>query len=388
MLQNIKPRPKHSKSKDGSLTAEEKVLVNGLLAQGYQAQDIAYIINQGRSTTINQARIINDHKAKIASEDEVKKFLQIQKSYDPKTLLNPHKDQRLIRAREAMMAAVQVFNNPTMIFRAELFCVLANIAWTYLFHEKLEKTKAGSSKIDNGNSITVGGTLDRQICPIKDKAVIANLKQIVKIRDEVEHTFFVGGDEYFGPLFQACCVNFERHMIEWFGEHLSLSKELSLALQFVRLQKDQIIELEKSNLPPKIKAITQEIENSEFVDNNAFQLNVFYSTEVSSKTNADIHKLVTYGADSNVIPVAVKKVDYTRLTQAQIVEKVQSAGYKKFTTYEHQKFWTQKWKNAAERHSKAKKYGELLLKSQWMWFEQTWLPEVLEYCKNAGGTFK
>lgn len=47
MLQNIKPRPKHSKSKDGSLTTEEKVLVNGLLAQGYQAQDVAYIINQG-----------------------------------------------------------------------------------------------------------------------------------------------------------------------------------------------------------------------------------------------------------------------------------------------------------------------------------------------------
>lgn len=388
MLQNIKPRPKHSKSKDGSLTVEERVLVNGLLAQGYQAQDITYIINQGRNTTINQARIINDQKIKTASEDEVKKFLQVQRSYDPRTLLNPYKNHRLIRARESMMSAVQIFNNPMMIFRAEIFCVLANIAWTYLLHEKLEKTKPGSSKIDNGNSITVGGTLDKQVCPIKDAAVIANLKQIVKIRDEVEHTFFVGGSEYFGPLFQACCINFERYMTEWFGEHLSLAKELSLALQFVRLQKDQIIELEKSNLPAKIRAITDEIENSEFANSNAFQLNVFYSTEISSKTNADLHKLVVHEDNIKATSVVIKRVDYTRLTQAQIVQKIQIAGYKNFSTNDHQRFWMQKWKTAEERNLKAKKYGELLLKSQWMWFEQIWLREILEYCDNAGEKFK
>lgn len=388
MLHNIKPRPPRAKNKDSGLTLQEKKFVNGLLAKGYQQQDVAFIVNQGRSTTVNQARFKKSSNVPTATNDEVEDYLRIQSSYDPKTLLNPYKDQRLIRARESMMAAVQAFNNPTTIFRAELFCVLANIAWTYLLHEKLEKTKVGSSKIDNGNSVTVGGTLDKEICPIKDKAVIANLKQIVKIRDEVEHTFFFGADEYFGPLFQACCVNFEKHMTEWFGVHLSLAKELSLALQFVRLQKEQIVKLEKSNLPASIKTITDEIQSSEYANNNAFQLKVYYSTEVSSKTNADIHKLVTYGGDTNGIPVAVKKVDYTRVTQDQIVNKVKAQGFKKFSRDAHQKFWMQKWKTAAQRHSKAKQYGELLLKSQWMWFEQTWLPVVLKYCEESGNRFK
>ena len=388
MLHNIKPRPPRARNKDSGLTVQEKKLVNGLLAKGYQQQDVAFIVNQGRSTTVNQARFKKSASVTTASNGEVQEYLKIQSAYDAKTLLNPYKDQRLIRARETMMAAVQTFNNPTTIFRAELFCVLSNIAWTYLLHEKLEKTKAGSSKIENGNSVTVGGTLDKQICPIKDKAVISNIKHIVKIRDEVEHTFFVGAEEYFGALFQACCVNFERHMTEWFGAHLSLAKELSLALQFARFQKEQIIELEKSNLPPAIKAIADEIQNSEFADNNAFQLKVYYSTEISSKTNADIHKLVAYVGDTNGMPVVVKKVDYTRLTQAQIVAKVRAQGYKKFSRDAHQKFWMQKWKTAAERHGKAKQYGELLLKSQWMWFEQTWLPVVLKYCEEAGNKFK
>ncbi|MBQ5515476.1 MAG: hypothetical protein IIT88_00095 [Acetobacter sp.] len=45
-----------------------------------------------------------------------------------------------------MIAAVQTFNTPTMIFRAEIFAVLANIAWTYLIHEKLEREEKGSSE--------------------------------------------------------------------------------------------------------------------------------------------------------------------------------------------------------------------------------------------------
>jgi hypothetical protein len=149
MLQHIKPQPKRSKSKGGTLTAIEKAVAKGLLAFGYRAQDITFIINQGRLNTVNQARVSqveNDNKISAASKKAVNEYLKIQYSYDPKTLLNPYKDHRLIRAREAMMSAVQAFNNPTTIFKAELFCVLANVAWTYLLHEKLERTNAGSSK--------------------------------------------------------------------------------------------------------------------------------------------------------------------------------------------------------------------------------------------------
>lgn len=389
MLHFVKPNRK--KSKDGGLTKKEQSFVKGLLDEGYSAQDIVHIINQGRSTTINLARVTeakNNKDVKASSKKEIDHFIEVQSSYDPKTLLNPYRDERLIRAREAMISAVQIFNSPTIIFKAEIFCVLANIAWTYLFHEKVERTVKGSSVLDSGKSITVSGTLDKDICPIKDNAVKENIKKIIEIRDAVEHTFFVGGEGAFGSLFQANCVNFERYLTEWFGENLSLAKELSLALQFVRLKKEQVITLETSNFPPKIKAISKSIHDNEFSDNNAFQLTVFYTTDISSKTNADLHKLVDYDAANEASVVAVKKQNYTKLSETEVVGKIKKKGYKNFSEYEHRLFWKSRWAAKEERNKKATKFGEVVLKNQWQWYEETWLGEVLQYCKAAGNKYK
>jgi hypothetical protein len=43
------------------------------------------------------------------------------------------------KAREAMLTAVQVFNNPQVEFKSELFIVTTVIAWTYLLHAYYRK---------------------------------------------------------------------------------------------------------------------------------------------------------------------------------------------------------------------------------------------------------
>ena len=225
--------------------------------------------------------------------------------------------------------------------------------------------------------------------PIKNPAVIENLRKIIEIRDEVEHALFVGGDILFGALFQACCINFEKYITEWFGSSLSLTKELSLVLQFVRLEKEQLVELEKSNLPPAIKTIVDEIQESEFKDNTAFQFKVHLTEEVSSKTSADIHRLVSHDESEPGTRYAIKKSDYTRVTEKEIVKAVQDKGYKNFKPRDHLECWKERWKTAQERDVKAKEdnYGEVIL-NRWVWFKETWLKQVLEYCKKAGDKFK
>ncbi len=387
MLQNIAPDRKRSKA--GSLTGKEKRYAKTLLDKKYAVQDIAFIINQGREKTVNQSVIqslVGDKCIKTVDDKELDKFLKIQSSYDPKTLLNPFKDERLIRAREAMMAAVQIFNSPTIVFKTEIFCVLANIAWTYLLHEKLERTKKGSSILNNGNSVTVGGTLNKQSCPIKNEAVKENLRKLIKIRDAVEHTYFVGGEECFGALFQACCINFDKHMTEWFGQHISLSEKLSLALQFVRLQKAQIIEIEKSDLPEKIRAISKEIQDSNFATDNAFQLKVYYTTEATSKTNADLHKLLSSESGVATGKEVIKKVSREKITQKQLLELVHEKGFKKFTSTDHINFWKTNWETAAIRNKKAGEFGEVF--NGWGWYKDKWLPVVLKHCKDSGDKYK
>ena len=44
------------------------------------------------------------------------------------------KHELLIKSREAMLAAVQIYNNPQITFKSEIFISMAIISWTYLMH--------------------------------------------------------------------------------------------------------------------------------------------------------------------------------------------------------------------------------------------------------------
>jgi hypothetical protein len=65
---------------------------------------------------------------KAATQDELDSFLAIWPEIAPETGLNLRGDELLIKAREAMIAAVHTFNSAGLTFRAELFIVTAIIA--------------------------------------------------------------------------------------------------------------------------------------------------------------------------------------------------------------------------------------------------------------------
>src|SRR5262249_7904983 len=96
---------------EGALTKDEKRIIKALIDKGWRHQDIQALVNVSRSATINSARITEvkeDQTQKAASDEEVE-FFQIKKhSFDSKTGLNLFDDERLIRAREAMILAVQI----------------------------------------------------------------------------------------------------------------------------------------------------------------------------------------------------------------------------------------------------------------------------------------
>ena len=279
-----------AKNLSGALTDEEKRIVRALLDKGQRNQDIQALINIGRPATINGARISEVKKNKnqeSASEEEIEFFQKRKRSYDLRTGLNLYDDERLIRAREAMILAVQVFNSVAIAFKTEVFSVLANIAWTYLLHEYYERNGVnivGSS----GRSLLLSQMIERNDCPLSS-GMRDNLRSLVGIRNEVEHKLFRKGDLLWLGLFQACCLNFDKILRDLFGEKLSLASELPFALQFIRPNIEQISILSKYEIPPHIESIDarlSEVLTPEQQNDLEYKFRVIFTLDAASKRHA------------------------------------------------------------------------------------------------------
>lgn len=293
------------KKEGGALSREEKRIVKALIQKGQRNQDIQALINIGRAATINSARITEvkkNHSQAAATEVELAAFEKKKQSFDAATGLNLYDDERLIRAREAMILAVQIFNNPALKFKTENFTVLAQIAWTYLLHEHYARAKI-KIYVEDGRSLLLGQMIGRQDCPLP-KGVRANLKALKIIRDEVEHKILGPHDGRWLSLFQACCMNFEKSLCDLFGPQLSLAKDLSFALQFSKMSIDQLASVNNHNIPEHIQALDARLQaevDEEVQADLTYQFRVIYTLDAASKGRAHFEFLRPDSAEGKEI---------------------------------------------------------------------------------------
>lgn len=332
---------------EGALTSEEKRIVKGLIARGERNQDIQDLINKGRNVTINSARITEVKQSagvKAASDDELDFFIAKKQSWDPKTGLNLFDDERLIRAREAIALAVQVFNSPTVNFKTEVFAVLANVAWTYLLHEYFERK--GVTIVDGeGHTIGLGKMLRRNDCPLSD-GIKRNLSAMKEIRDAVEHRLLGKSDSKWLSLFQACCLNFEKTICELFGDRLSLKGDLAFALQFAKLSVDQVETVQKYEVPDHIEALDARLTGGlteDELNDLEYRFRVVYTLDSASKSRSHI-QFVSPGSDEaaeirNVLVKHKLADEIYPYKPNRVCEIVRKQSGKKFTSHNHTQAW-------------------------------------------------
>lgn len=341
------------RKREGALTKDEQRIVKALLANSWRNQDIQALLNIGRTATVNSARITEvkaDGKVKPASHDEVEFFKRKKESYDPKTGLNPYDDERLIRARESMVLAVQTFNNPSLQFKTEVFSVLANIAWTYLLHEFYDRKKI--NVIDkNGRSLLLSQMIERRDFPLS-KGIKNNLAYIIGIRNDVEHKLLSRSDQLFFPKFQACCLNFDKALTTLFDPRLSLQHELSLALQFAKFDFDQITTLHKYDIPEHISALNSHLDSRYSEDEKGdieYQFRIIYTFTNSNKGGAHIKFIRPEFAEGkdfqNILEKKIISDDLYPLKPKQVCDAVRKREKINFTLNDHSR---------AVRHYKVK----------------------------------
>ena len=314
------------------------------------------------------------------------------------------KSELLTKSREAMLCAVQIFNNPAIVFKSESFIVLSTIAWTYLLHayyrskkvdyryftQGAKRKKFDTTKRGSFNYWELERCLNDKESPIA-AITKANLKFLIGLRHEIEHQMTTRIDEYLSARFQACCLNYNRYVRELFGEAFGIDKHLSFSLQFSSISEDQAHQVRAFDELPKniaayIKGFDEELSQDEF-DSPAYSYRVLYVPKtVNRKGQAD--KVIEFlSADSeeakslNKEYVVIKDRERPKHRPKEIVDIMKADGFPNFSMHWHTEFWREK-----DAKNPVKGFG-VDVAGTWYWYDQ-WLDEVKKYCIAQGNRFK
>lgn len=306
------------------------------------------------------------------------------------------KEELLTKSREAMLCAVQIFNNPNIVFKSESFIVLANISWTYFLHsyykekgidyryykqrpktKKYDKTTRGAFKYWE-----LERCLNDDNCPI-ESVPKSNLKFLIGLRHEIEHQMTTRIDDYLSARFQACCLNYNHYIKTLFGEENGIDKYLSFSLQFSSISDDHGKQLnEFTDLPKNIASyiinFDDNISETDY-NNPQYSYRVLYVPKTAN-TKGQADKVIEFiRADSleaaglNKEYRIIRDREKPKHLPSEIIKIMKNKGYKGFGMHQH----TQQWK-LQDAKNETRGWG-VLVANTWYWYDN-WIKEVEKYC--------
>jgi hypothetical protein len=314
------------------------------------------------------------------------------------------KEELLIKSREAMLSAVQIFNNPNIQFKSENFIILANISWMYFLHayyreknieyryfqqnakrKKFDKTKKGAFKYWE-----LERCLDDVNCPI-DKISKANLKFLIGLRHEIEHQMTTRIDEYLSARFQACCLNYNEFVKKLFGESYGIDKHLSFSLQFSTISEAHATQLRSFNdLPANIASFINDFDDNlsdEDYNDIRYSYRVLYVPKsVNHKGQADkvIEFLPANSPEAETLNkqyVLIKEREKNKYLPSKVVKIIKEKGYPKFSITSHTNLW-----NRLDGKNPKNKFG-FEVEKVWYWYD-SWIDVVEKECQKSGNLYK
>jgi hypothetical protein len=301
-----------------------------------------------------------------------------------------------------MLTAVQIYNNPQIDFKSELFVVTTVIAWTYLFHAYYRKQKIDYRQLNRipgrkkyattpRGAVRLWSLEDCLGCresPI-DPIVKQNLLFLIGIRHEIEHQGTSQIDDQLSAKFMSAALNFNDAIKKHFGEAHSLEKEQAFSIQFSTFDEDAAKELLLlTALPPNIRTYITDFEkdmtDADFNDPRFSFRVAFIRKLANGKATADkLVEFVPAGPTSDEMNrVYVKETEKVKYRPGQIVAMMKADGFPGFTMHEH----TELWKRLDAKREPGK-FGILVAETTWLWYP-AWIEEVRRFCKANEARFR
>lgn len=316
-----------------------------------------------------------------------------------KRAFKSREDELVKKSREAMLAAVQIYNNPTITFKSEAYITLCIISWTYLMHayyrsknidyrfykvsgkrKKYDRTKYGAYK--NWDLETC---LNNSECPL-DYATKANLKFLIGLRHEIEHQMTTRIDEIISAKTYAAAINFNYYIKEIFGNKYGIDDDLALCIQFSKIEPtSKIKELNKmKGLSDNIKNYILDFEKTltdELIKDNRYSFRVMYVQVNANRIGQadaviEFVKLTPDQEKQLNEQILIKETEKKKYRPGQIVEIMQKEGYRTFKMHNH----TECWKELSDNKNTLTQYGTLVA-GTWYWYDN-WINYVRGYCEK------
>ncbi len=311
------------------------------------------------------------------------------------------KDELVRKSRESMLAAVQIYNNPNITFKAETFISLAVIGWTYLMHayyrgqnidyryyqqkgnrKEYDKTKYGAYK-----HWELERCINDDACPL-DVATIANLRFLIGIRHEIEHQMTDKIDEYISAKLQACALNFDFYITKLFGVKYKMSDELALTIQFSPVTPEQSNGLKNNpHLTSNIKNFVCVFEDDlpeETIKSSKYAYRILF-VPIAANRARQADRVVEFVKPESELAeeidkILIKETEKPKYLPGQIVKMMNEKGFVKFKTHHHTDLWK------SEEAKQNSKYGTMIAKT-WYWY-QPWVDRVEKYCQEHRKEFE
>jgi len=317
------------------------------------------------------------------------------------------KNELVNKAREAALAAVQVFNNPLITFKSEMFVVTIHIAWTYLLHayfrsqgieyryvkstgpsgrRLFDTTKSGAHKY-----WSLEDCLNSDQSPI-DKDTANNLRFLIGLRHEIEHQMTNKIDDALSARFQACCLNFNEAIKNLFGTNFGIDRYLSFSLQFSSLTEEHVQALEsyKEILPRYIAKFVEDYDGTlseEEYNSPKFSYRVLFTPKTANRLGqADrVIEFIKPGSETamgiNKTYALVREKEKRKYRVSTIISMLQEEGYPNFTQHQHTKLWKH-----LDAKNPTKGFG-VMVEGYWYWYDN-WLNTVRLHCQSYKGKYK
>lgn len=301
----------------------------------------------------------------------------------------------LKKSREAIITAVQIYNNPLITFKSETFITLCIIAWTYLHHAYYREKKINYiHRESTGRKLykktkygahmywSLGTCLEHDQCPL-DPATKQNLHFLIGVRNEIEHQMTLNIDQSISAKLQACCINYNTYIKKLFGEKYGVDSQLAMSIQFSPITPEQYSLLSTPELPGNLQNYIGDFEKDldEIILNNAqYAYRVIFVQKLVKKEGlAD--SVIEFVDPSSPLAdhvnkqyAVIKEMEKKKFRAKYIVTLMRTNGHTKFNMHHHTELWKQ-----LDAKKEGKGYGTEVVKGEWYWYD-SWIKIVQNHC--------